>query len=131
MADQFGKKPFVAITFVFFTLFPLALLLAHSLWVFFPVFVLRGLKEFGEPTRKALIMDLSPEDRKAAMFGLYYLIRDIVVAFAAFGGAVLWLISPNVNLLTAFAFGTLGTIWFVVYGRDVTGPGRGFEPVRT
>ena len=41
--------------------------------------MLRGLKEFGEPTRKALIMDLAPEDRKAAMFGLYYLIRDVVV----------------------------------------------------
>ncbi len=130
MADEFGKKPFVAITFAFFTLFPLALLFSHSLWVFFPVFILRGLKEFGEPTRKALIMDLSPEDRKAAMFGLYYLIRDTVVALAAFGGAVLWMVSPEVNLLTAFAFGTLGTIWFVIYGSDVTGPRRGFEPAR-
>jgi MFS family permease len=130
MADQFGKKPFVAITFGFFTLFPLALLFSHSLWLFFPVFVLRGLKEFGEPTRKALIMDLSPEDRKAAMFGLYYLIRDVIVAFAAFGGAVLWMISPKANLLTAFAFGTLGTIWFTIYGRDVTGTKRELEPVR-
>lgn len=122
MADQFGKKPFVAITFGFFTLFPLALLFTHSLWAFFPVFVLRGLKEFGEPTRKALIMDLSPEDRKAAMFGLYYLIRDVIVAFAAFGGCLLWLISPQANLLTAFFFGVLGTLWFTIYGRDVSSP---------
>jgi hypothetical protein len=27
-------------------------------------FIIRGLKEFGEPTRKALIMDLAPEDQK-------------------------------------------------------------------
>jgi MFS family permease len=35
-------------------------------------FILRGLKEFGEPTRKALIMDLSPDSCRAGMFGLYY-----------------------------------------------------------
>ncbi len=125
MADQFGKKPFVAITFGFFTLFPLALLFSHNLALLFPVFVLRGLKEFGEPTRKALIMDLAPEERKAAMFGLYYLIRDVIVAFAAFGGCLLWMIRPEVNLLAAFAFGVIGTTWFVINGRDVTAPLRG------
>lgn len=118
MADQFGKKPFVLITFVFFTLFPLALLHSHSLAPLTAAFVLRGLKEFGEPTRKALIMDLAPEGRKAAMFGLYYLIRDILVAFAAFGGALLWRISPELNLKVAFAFGVAGTLWFAWKGRD-------------
>ena len=34
-------------------------------------FIVRGLKEFGEPTMKALNMDLAPEERKAAVFGLY------------------------------------------------------------
>jgi hypothetical protein len=85
--------------------------------------VLRGLKEFGEPTRKALIMDLAPEGRKAAMFGTYYLVRDVIVAAAAFGGALLWQVSPRVNLLTAFAFGVLGTAWFAWRGRDLPAPG--------
>jgi MFS family permease len=119
MADSFGKKPFVLITFAFFTLFPLALLHAQSLAMLIPVFVLRGLKEFGEPTRKALIMDLAPEGRKAAVFGLYYLIRDVIVSLAAFGGAWLWTLAPRVNLLTAFGFGALGTLWFAWRGRDV------------
>jgi hypothetical protein len=81
--------------------------------------VLRGLKEFGEPTRKALIMDLAPEGRKAGAFGLYYLVRDVIVSLAAFGGALLWAASPTVNLLTAFGFGVLGTIWFAWRGRDL------------
>jgi len=85
-----------------------------------PVFILRGFKEFGEPTRKALIMELAPEDRKAAVFGLYYLLRDIFVSVAAFGGAFLWMISPKANLLTAFAFGVLGTLYYTVRGRDVS-----------
>lgn len=117
-ADRFSKKPFVLITFVFFTLFPLALLHAHSLAPLTAVFVLRGLKEFGEPTRKALIMDLAPEGRKASMFGLYYLIRDVLVAFAAFGGALLWGISPELNLYVAFGFGVIGTILFAWKGKN-------------
>lgn len=118
-ADRSHKKPFVVITFVFFTLFPIALLYSQSFELLVLAFILRGLKEFGEPTRKALIMDLAPEDRKAGMFGLYYLIRDTIVSVAAFGGALLWMISPKVNLLTAFACGALGTIWFALRGRDL------------
>ncbi len=123
MADRFGKKPFVLITFGFFTCFPLALMQAQSFWLLVVVFILRGLKEFGEPTRKALIMDLAPEGRKAAMFGLYYLVRDVLVAFAAFGGALLWRISPQTNLTVACGFGILGTLWFAWRGRDVTKEG--------
>jgi MFS family permease len=122
LADRSTKKPFVLMTFVFFTLFPLALLYSHSLEWLIAAFILRGLKEFGEPTRKALIMDLSPNDCKAGMFGLYYLIRDIFVSFAALGGAFLWQISPQTNLITAFGFGILGTVGFVVFGHDIPVP---------
>ena len=117
-ADRTQKKPFVVMTFIFFTLFPLLLLYSRSFGMLIVAFVLRGLKEFGEPTRKALIMDFAPEDRKAGVFGLYYLIRDVIVSVAAFGGAFLWQASPKANLLTAFAFGALGTIWFALRGRD-------------
>ena len=120
-ADRAGKKPFVVVTFVFFTLFPLLLLFCHSFWVLVPAFVLRGLKEFGEPTRKALIMDLAPDDAKAAMFGVYYLIRDSIVSLAAFGGGIVWqYMSPTANLVAAFAFGVLGTVWFAWRGSDLS-----------
>jgi MFS family permease len=124
LADRFGKKPFVLITFVFFSCFPLVLMQAQSLGPLVVAFVLRGLKEFGEPTRKALIMDLAPEGRKAAMFGLYYLIRDVLVAFAAFGGALLWSVSPELNLKVAFGFGVLGTLFFARYGRNLAPASR-------
>jgi len=121
LADRTGKKPFVLITFVNFTLFPLFLLFSHTFWMMAAAFVIRGLKEFGEPTRKALIMDLAPEDQKAGMFGLYYLLRDIVVSAAAFAGGFLWQFSPTVNLLAATACGLLGTIYFAIRGRDLKG----------
>ena len=122
-ADRTTKKPFIVTTFGFFTLFPLCLLFTTSFEFLVLAFILRGLKEFGEPTRKALIMDLAPEGRKAAMFGLYYLMRDIVVSIAAFGGAFLWLISPQVNFLTAFAFGVIGTVSFALTGTDLAEDG--------
>jgi MFS family permease len=120
LADRTTKRPFIIITFVFFTLFPLALLFSRSFVALVYAFILRGLKEFGEPARKALIVDLCPEDQKAGMFGAYYLARDTVVSLAAFGGAFLWLISPATNLLTAFAFGAIGTIWFALKGKNPT-----------
>ena len=118
LADKTTKKPFVVMTFVFFTLFPLTLLFCHSFNWLVLAFILRGFKEFGEPTRKALIMDLAPEDCKAGMFGLYYLLRDVFVSIAAFGGALLWLISPTTNFLVAFLFGVAGTLWFAFLGSD-------------
>lgn len=118
LADRSSKKPFVVVTFVFFTLFPLSLLFCQSLGLLVAAFVLRGLKEFGEPTRKALIMDLAFEGSKASAFGMYYLIRDSIVSLAAFGGAFLWLISPQTNFLTAFGFGIAGTAWFAIFGKD-------------
>ena len=119
LADKYGKKPFVLITFGFFTLFPLVLYFSHSFAALSFAFVIRGLKEFGEPTRKALIMDLAPENLKAATFGTYYLIRDVIVSVAALSSAFLWHISPGTNFLTAFACGLVGMIVFAIYGRDL------------
>jgi MFS family permease len=119
MADRYGKKPFVLMTFGFFTAFPLALLFCRSFPAFALAFVLRGLKEFGEPTRKALIMDLAPEGAKASTFGTYYLVRDVIVSGAALSSATLWNIAPAANFLTAFGFGVAGTVLFAFLGKDV------------
>jgi MFS family permease len=119
LADRGQKKPFVVATFGFFTLFPLVLLFTRSFWPLVLAFILRGLKEFGEPTRKALIMDLAPEGKKAGTFGAYYLARDVIVSAAAFGGAFLWNLSPAANFLAAFGFGLLGTFYFALFGKDL------------
>lgn len=119
MADKYGKKKFVLMTFVFFTAFPLVLLVSRSFPVFVVAFIIRGLKEFGEPTRKALIMDLAPEDAKARTFGAYYLFRDVVVSLAALSSAWFWNMAPEVNFLVAAGFGVIGTILFAIRGKDL------------
>jgi MFS family permease len=118
LADRGTRKPFVVTTFWIFTAFPLLLLFSHSFSLLIIAFIVRGLKEFGEPTRKALILDLAPEDNKAGMFGVYYLVRDMVVSVAAFAGAFLWEVSAEANLLAAFSFGIIGSVLFMIYGRN-------------
>ena len=118
-ADRYFKKPFILITFVFFTIFPLVVYFSRSFATLVVAFIIRGLKEFGEPTRKSLIMDLAPDGAKAETFGTYYLFRDVVVSIAALSSAFLWNISPFTNFVTAFACGTAGTIFFAVWGKDL------------
>lgn len=123
LADKYSKKPFVVITFGFFTAFPFILIFSKTFGMLVVAFIIRGLKEFGEPTRKALIMDLAPEDAKAKTFGTYYLIRDVIVSLAAFGGAFLWGLDPNIgpltNFLVAGIFGIIGTLYFLFFGKEL------------
>jgi MFS family permease len=118
LADRSTKKPYVLTTFGFFTLFPLVLLGSRTFGMLALAFVIRGLKEFGEPTRKALIMDLAPEEAKALTFGAYYLVRDVIVSIAALSSAFLWNVSPAANFLVAAGCGVLGTVWFAIFGKD-------------
>ena len=87
-------------------------------------FAVRGLKEFGEPARKAMIIAEAPPELRARTYGAYYLIRDCVVTSGSFLGAWLWSLSPHANFIGAAVCGALGTVWFwwFVYRRE---PPRG------
>ena len=112
LADKHGRRPFVLATFAFFTLFPISLIWATNFgWLAF-AFVVRGLKEFGEPARKALIIGEASPEMRARTYGAYYLIRDCVVTSGSLLGAWLWSISPRTNFIGAAVCGAAGTIWF-------------------
>ena len=113
LSDRYGREPFIVVTFIFFTLFPISLLMAHSFSGLCVAFVIRGLKEFGETARKSLIIGLSPEPRRGQTIGTYYLIRDCLATTAAFLGAALWSISPRTNFIGAAAIGAAGTLLYV------------------
>ena len=122
LADQHGRRPFVLATFAFFTLFPLSLIWATSFPLLVVAFVIRGLKEFGEPARKALILGEAAPELRARTYGAYYLIRDCTVTSGSFLGAWLWSISPRTNFLGAAVCGGLGTFWFWWFVRRRRGP---------
>ena len=75
-------------------------------------FVVGGLRELGEPSRKALIVDLAEPTLRARSIGLYYLIRSLAIAPAAFIGGLLWQVTPALPFWTAGAIGLVGVIVF-------------------
>ena len=113
LADRSQREPFVVATFVMFTLFPIALLVSRSFTMLIVAFAIRGLKEFGDTSRKALIIGYCEPERRGQMIGAYYLVRDLIVSTAALVGAYLWKLGPALNFLGAAAFGVAGTIFYV------------------
>jgi MFS family permease len=114
LADRVGRKPFVIATFVAFASFPLAVVAAHSLAGLVAAFVVGGLREIGEPARKALILDLVRPGVRARGVGLYYLLRSLAIAPAATVGGLLWKVSPTVPFLMAGAIGAVGVLLFTL-----------------
>src|SRR5207253_9625732 len=76
-------------------------------------FMIRGFKEFGDTSRKALIIGYSDSYRRGQMVGAYYLVRDLIVSTGAILGAYLWKVGPAANFLGAAAIGVVGTIFYV------------------
>lgn len=114
IARRTGKKPFVIGTFVAFALFPVAVVSATSFAWLVAAFVLGGLREVGEPARKAMIIDLAQPSMRARVVGLYYLGRSLAIAPAAFVGGLLWKISPAIPFYVAGGVGVVGVVTFVL-----------------
>jgi hypothetical protein len=89
------------------------LLMARSFSGLVIAFSIRGLKEFGDTSRKALIIGYSDPERRGQMIGTYYLVRDLIVSTGAIFGAYLWKLGPGLNFLGAAALGVAGTIFYV------------------
>jgi MFS family permease len=117
-ADRYGREPFVIVTFIMFTLFPISLLVSRSFTALLIAFAIRGLKEFGDTSRKALIIGYCDPMRCGQMVGAYYLVRDLIVSTAAILGAYLWSQGAALNFLGAAALGLAGTTFYIKTIRD-------------
>jgi len=111
LAERAEKKPFVVLTYAFFTLFPLAVVLSRSFALLAAAFVVGGLREIGEPARKALIVDLAAGSDPGRSVGLYYSIRGFAVAGAAAVWGALWSVRPALTFAVATALGAEGTLY--------------------
>ena len=112
IADRIGRKPFVIATFVNFALFPIAIILASNFALIVLAFIIGGLREIGEPARKAMIVDFAKDNLRARSVGLYYLVRSLSITPAAVVGGLLWKITPEVPFIAAGLIGIVGTVVF-------------------
>src|SRR5437660_4354467 len=117
-ADRYGREPFVIVTFIMFTLFPISLMVSRTFPALLIAFAIRGFKEFGDTSRKALIIGYCDPARCGQMVGAYYLVRDLIVSAAAILGAYLWKQGAELNFLVATALGIAGTIFYIKTIRD-------------
>jgi MFS family permease len=114
VADRTGRKPFVIATFLAFAAFPVAVVLANDFATLVVAFVVGGLREVGEPARKAMIVDLVRPSLRGRSVGLYYLIRSVAIAPAALVGGMLWSVAPALPFWVAGLTGLLGVLVFAV-----------------
>lgn len=122
-----SPRPFIGLTFLLFSLFPICLVVLPKAAVALglPVaaglvvtYVLNGLRELGEPARKALISGGFPKEVRARAIGLYWGLRAFAFCPAPLVAAFLWSrIGPDLTFLIGGGIGLAGTAWFAVSSR--------------
>jgi MFS family permease len=131
LADLAGRRWVIAMTFLFFAAFPLAVRLAAGNSQLLLAFVAGGLKEIGEPARKSLILDLAPAARRGATVGVYYAIRNALVVPAGLAGGLLWQYDRALPLEAAAAVCVVGLIVFLTATRGQSTSFTTFPSSRT
>jgi MFS family permease len=113
-----AKKPFIGLTFIFFALFPLALVVLgplESVWGLVIAFVISGLREIGEPARKAMITEMAPSAFRTQAIGVYWATRSVGIMLAPLAGGLIWVyVGREAMLWTASALGLVGALLFYV-----------------
>jgi MFS family permease len=118
LADQQGRTPLVVASFVCFALFPFLLATAQGPVGLVAAFVCAGLREIGEPARKAMIVDLADVAQRGRMVGAYYLTRGLVVMPASLIGGFLWTLAPQTPFFVAAGICLLGVVLMVTGKRS-------------
>jgi hypothetical protein len=81
-------------------------------------FVCAGLREIGEPARKAMIVDLADVARRGQMVGAYYFTRGLVVMPASLIGGLLWTWAPQTPFVVAAGVCLVGVVLMVIGKRS-------------
>ena len=133
-----SPQPFILVSLFLFSLFPISLVvlprLADGLGL--PVlaglvlaYVLNGLRELGEPARKALISGGFDQKIRARAIGLYWGMRSFAFCPAPLVAAYLWTkIGPDLTFLIGGSIGLAGTAWFAVSQRATARERPGISP---
>jgi MFS family permease len=113
LADRRGRTPFVVASFVCYALFPFLLATAQGPVGLVAAFACAGLRELGEPARKAMIVDLADVAQRGRMVGAYYFTRGLVVMPASLIGGLLWTLGPQTPFFVAAGVCLLGVALMV------------------
>ncbi len=115
VAEKIGKKPVVIISFLCFSLYPILTIYSTTVPMLFVAYFIAGFREFGEPARKAMIVDRCNPDSRGENVGLYYTIRSLSIIPGSIVGAYIWVISPKLTGLIAMIIVLIGLLIFSIF----------------
>jgi MFS family permease len=118
LADRHGRTPFVLASFLCYALFPFLLVSAQGPIGLVAAFVCAGLREIGEPARKAMIVDLADAAQRGRIVGVYYFTRGLLVMPASLIGGLLWNLTPQTPFVVAAGICLLGVVLLVIGRRS-------------
>lgn len=121
LAERIGRKPLVVATFLCFAFYPVAVVLTHNFLGLVFAFIIGGLREIGEPSRKAMIVGFAQQQLRARTVGLYYLVRSLSITPASLIGGLLWKVRPEMPFVTAGIIGLVGTLLFALTVEEQSG----------
>ncbi|HEY3323957.1 MAG TPA: MFS transporter [Planctomycetota bacterium] len=114
-----SPKPYIGLTFFLFAAFPFCLVLLPKVpglpltAALVIAFIVNGLREMGEPARKAMIASGFPPEIRARAIGLYWGLRSFAFFPAPIVAYVLWRnFGPDTTFLIGGSIGMLGTLWY-------------------
>lgn len=130
-----AKKPFIGLTFVFFAAFPMALAVFGPMWGLAGLclaYGVGGMREIGEPARKAMVTELVVAETRTQAIGIYWGVRSAAVCLAPLAGGALWLTGealrtgagPYCMLAGASLCGWTGALFFYIRFGRITPPQR-------
>jgi len=118
ISDRGRRLPFISITFLALALFPLMLLFSKNFLWLLVTFIVLGLREIGEPSRKAMIVDLAPKKNRGETVGIYYALRGLVIIPAPILGGILWGVEPRALFLLATIIGLVALFFLLTTVRE-------------
>jgi MFS family permease len=130
LAERCLEKLLILGSLVCYAGFPLVLVHATTLGWIVLAFGLAGLRELGEPARKALIVNLASPQTRGRVVGMYYLLRGLAVFPASLVGGWLWALNPQWPFFAACVLGAAGFLFYLLWGTPVLRPiaGRSLPP---
>lgn len=129
LADRYGRRPLMLLGFGGHALTTAALAFVTTIPVYLTVVILNALSlSAWNPAARAMVADMTPEDRRTRAFGLLYLANNLGISLGLLAGGVLAVFLPYRELFFAESAGALAYLALVLFLVRETRPEHAAAP---
>jgi len=100
LSDRIGRKKVLLVGYTLFSVVCLGFIYAHSLGIFFLLFLLFGVNyAFVNATERAYVSDLADSDTRGTALGTYHMFNSIAALPAGLIAGLLWDMAPEFSFV--------------------------------